>query len=335
MRASGTRPDDWRAPQMRAEADDDVRTAGRHRRLAQARERVPDGGGVDTGSRGRTRRRDGLGSLPRRFRAAAWPSAHRAKPRGVGAAAGEVGRRVHEEQAMSEWPSGTVTFLFTDLEDSTRLWDEHPDDMRTALARHDAILREVVAAHDGLVVKSTGDGAYAVFGRAGDAGTRSGSGRGHAPPRRLAGYGAAAGPARRPHRQSRSVGTATTSGRRSTGRRRLMAIGYGGQILLSQATAAIVRDELTDEHALRDPRPPPAEGHRTTRARLRARGRRTAVGLPAAALGRLVSGDRHARASPRRLDAHTVEWPWARARAPARCVGQRRRRSPAGRTRER
>jgi class 3 adenylate cyclase len=38
-----------------------------------------------------------------------------------------------------ELPSGTVTFLFTDLEGSTRLWEEHPDAMRPALARHDAI----------------------------------------------------------------------------------------------------------------------------------------------------------------------------------------------------
>ncbi len=70
---------------------------------------------------------------------------------------------------MSELPSGTVTFVFTDLEDSTRLWEEHPDAMRVALARHDAILREVVEAHAGTVVKSTGDGAYAVFGVAADA----------------------------------------------------------------------------------------------------------------------------------------------------------------------
>ena len=41
---------------------------------------------------------------------------------------------------MPALPSGTVTFLFTDLEGSTRLWEEHPEAMRAALARHDAIL---------------------------------------------------------------------------------------------------------------------------------------------------------------------------------------------------
>jgi len=64
---------------------------------------------------------------------------------------------------MVEAPSGTLTFLFTDLEVSTRLWDEEPDAMRRALARHDAILREVVAEHGGHVVKGTGDGIHAVF----------------------------------------------------------------------------------------------------------------------------------------------------------------------------
>jgi hypothetical protein len=44
---------------------------------------------------------------------------------------------------MVELPSGTVTCLFTDLEGSTRLWEEYPDAMRGALARHDEILREV------------------------------------------------------------------------------------------------------------------------------------------------------------------------------------------------
>jgi class 3 adenylate cyclase len=62
-----------------------------------------------------------------------------------------------------------VTFLFTDLEGSTRLWREHPDAMQPALARHDAILRRAIAEHDGHLVKSTGDGAHAVFADASDA----------------------------------------------------------------------------------------------------------------------------------------------------------------------
>jgi predicted ATPase/class 3 adenylate cyclase len=64
---------------------------------------------------------------------------------------------------VSELPSGTVTFLFTDLESSTRLWREHPQTMKSALARHDAILRDSIATHAGHVVKTTGDGAHAVF----------------------------------------------------------------------------------------------------------------------------------------------------------------------------
>ena len=70
---------------------------------------------------------------------------------------------------MSELPSGTVTFLFTDLEGSTRLWDDHPEAMRRALARHDDILRSTVIAHNGHVVKTTGDGIHAVFASAHDA----------------------------------------------------------------------------------------------------------------------------------------------------------------------
>jgi len=62
-----------------------------------------------------------------------------------------------------------LTFLFTDLEGSTRLWESDPTGMRTALADHDRILREAVERHGGVVVKSTGDGALATFARAGDA----------------------------------------------------------------------------------------------------------------------------------------------------------------------
>jgi predicted ATPase/class 3 adenylate cyclase len=56
------------------------------------------------------------------------------------------------------------TFLFTDIEGSTRLWDEDPERMRPAMARHDALLRKAVLEHRGEVVKMTGDGVHAIFG---------------------------------------------------------------------------------------------------------------------------------------------------------------------------
>jgi class 3 adenylate cyclase len=57
-------------------------------------------------------------------------------------------------------PTGTVTFLFTDIEGSTRLWEQHPDAMKGALARHDEIVHGAVEAHRGHVVKTTGDGVH-------------------------------------------------------------------------------------------------------------------------------------------------------------------------------
>ncbi len=69
---------------------------------------------------------------------------------------------------MPELPTGTVTFLFTDLEGSTRLWEQHPDAMRDALARHDEILRDAVEKRNGHVVKTTGDGLHAAFATAHD-----------------------------------------------------------------------------------------------------------------------------------------------------------------------
>ncbi|MGH2626658.1 MAG: adenylate/guanylate cyclase domain-containing protein, partial [Anaerolineales bacterium] len=70
---------------------------------------------------------------------------------------------------MAGLPTGTVTFLFTDIEGSTRLWETHADAMKSALARHDLILREAIAAHDGHVFKTVGDAVDAVFARASDA----------------------------------------------------------------------------------------------------------------------------------------------------------------------
>jgi class 3 adenylate cyclase len=63
---------------------------------------------------------------------------------------------LHEQESIT-------TFLFTDIEGSTRLWEEDPERMRPALARHDAIVRAAVEEHRGTIVKMTGDGIHAAF----------------------------------------------------------------------------------------------------------------------------------------------------------------------------
>jgi len=72
---------------------------------------------------------------------------------------------------MAELPTGTVTFLFTDVEGSTRLWERHPDQMRAALAEHDALIEVLVEQHGGRVVRPRGEGdtRFCVFTRATDA----------------------------------------------------------------------------------------------------------------------------------------------------------------------
>ncbi|MCE7938501.1 MAG: hypothetical protein DYG90_07965, partial [Chloroflexi bacterium CFX6] len=64
---------------------------------------------------------------------------------------------------MADLPTGTVTFLFTDIAGSTRLWERHPDAMRGALARHDALVRSAIEAHGGHVFKTVGDAFCAAF----------------------------------------------------------------------------------------------------------------------------------------------------------------------------
>ncbi len=60
-------------------------------------------------------------------------------------------------------PSGSVTFLFTDIEGSTRLWERHPDAMGRALRLHDRLLREAIVAHGGHVFKTVGDAFCVAF----------------------------------------------------------------------------------------------------------------------------------------------------------------------------
>ncbi|HLZ32106.1 MAG TPA: SIR2 family protein [Chloroflexota bacterium] len=68
-------------------------------------------------------------------------------------------------------PTGTVTFLFTDVEGSTRLWEQFPEQMRQALVRHDALIEQCVGRHSGVLVRPRGEGdsRFAVFRRTVDA----------------------------------------------------------------------------------------------------------------------------------------------------------------------
>lgn len=147
--------------------------------------------------------------------------------------------------------SGLVTFLFTDIEGSSRLWEQEPERMRTALARHDALVRGAVQRHRGTVVKMLGDGVHAVFedpldGIAAildlqlalaepppDGGlalrVRSGLNCGAVERRDNDYFGSPV------NRAARIMGSA-----------------HGGQILLSQSVAALVADRLPKDVTLRD-----------------------------------------------------------------------------------
>jgi predicted ATPase/class 3 adenylate cyclase len=73
-----------------------------------------------------------------------------------------------ERTTVLEEPTA-ATFLFTDIEGSTRLWEQQPERMQHALAWHDQMARDAVTGHGGEIVKTTGDGIHAVFDDAADA----------------------------------------------------------------------------------------------------------------------------------------------------------------------
>jgi class 3 adenylate cyclase len=77
-----------------------------------------------------------------------------------------IARLVGEAPASAprvEQPGGTVTFLFTDIESSSRLWEDYPVGMQRALARHDALLRQAITSNGGHVFKTIGDAFCASF----------------------------------------------------------------------------------------------------------------------------------------------------------------------------
>ena len=157
-------------------------------------------------------------------------------------------------------PTGTVTFVFTDLEGSTRLWEDHPEAMQTALARHDAVLRSSVESQGGHVVKSTGDGIHAAFATAGTA-LRA------VLDAQLGLLAEAWGPTGQLRmRAALHTGTAESRdgdyyGPAVNRAARLMSAAHGGQVVVSLATAQLIGDDavpdgyrLVDlgEHQLRD-----------------------------------------------------------------------------------
>ncbi len=144
-----------------------------------------------------------------------------------------------------------VTFLFTDIEGSTRLWEQEPERMRPALARHDAITREAVERNRGVVVKMSGDGVHAAFTDPLDAVAATLElQRALADPKATGGIplcvrcGLHAGVDER--RDGDFFGVAVNRAARIT------SVAHGGQILLSQVVAVLVRDRLPAGVALRD-----------------------------------------------------------------------------------
>jgi predicted ATPase/class 3 adenylate cyclase len=147
--------------------------------------------------------------------------------------------------------SAVTTYLFTDIEGSTRLWETEPDKMRPALARHDTIVRTCVEGNGGTVVKMSGDGVHAVFADPLDAVRATLELQ-----RTIAELKATEGVAL----QIRCGMHAGVDERRDNDffgsgvnrAARIMSVAHGGQVLLSQAVAALVSGRLPDGVSLRD-----------------------------------------------------------------------------------
>jgi predicted ATPase/class 3 adenylate cyclase len=140
-------------------------------------------------------------------------------------------------------PDGVVTFLFTDIEGSTRLWESYPEEMEAASSRHDHLMQEIIEQHGGQVVKSTGDGFHAVFSSATHAASAALTGQSAllnadwgTPEAVRVRMGLHSGEAQL--RDGDYYGSAVNRAAR------LMGAGYGGQVLLSDVTAKLIRESL-------------------------------------------------------------------------------------------
>jgi predicted ATPase/class 3 adenylate cyclase len=153
---------------------------------------------------------------------------------------------------MTTPPTGTITFLFTDIEGSTTLWENHPDAMKPALARHDALLREAIESRGGYVFKTVGDAFYAAFNEPTDA-LQSALAIQQALLAEK--WDAAIGAIR--VRAALHTGAAEERGGDYFGTSlnrvaRLLSAGHGGQVLISSATAELVSGRAPDGISLLD-----------------------------------------------------------------------------------
>jgi predicted ATPase/class 3 adenylate cyclase len=156
-----------------------------------------------------------------------------------------------DAERMAEPHTGTITFLFTDVEGSTSLWERNPEAMSEALSRHDEILRTAIEAHDGHVFKTVGDAFHAIFSAAPDALQAALE----AQRALLHEQWSETGPLR--VRMALHTGVAEERNGDYYGPSlnrvaRLLSAGHGGQVLLSLATQELVRDGLPEETGLRD-----------------------------------------------------------------------------------
>src|SRR3989442_277889 len=153
---------------------------------------------------------------------------------------------------MAERPRGTVTFLFTDLEGSTRLLKQLRDRYGEVLGEHQRILREAFAAHGGDEVDAQGDAFFYVFSRA-----RHAADAAAAAQRALAAHSWPEGLELRVRIGMHTAEPTVSDEGRYHGlgvhrTARIMAAGHGGQILVSRATASVLEDDEPPGSRLRE-----------------------------------------------------------------------------------
>ena len=157
---------------------------------------------------------------------------------------------------MTTFPTGTVTFLFTDIEGSTKLWEQYPEEMKPALAKHDAILRSAIETNHGSYVKTTGDGVHAVFEKAIDAINATIEAQRVLQTSEVSPLVGASEVSIRVrmgiHTGEAELRDNDYYGQTLNRAARIMSAGHGGQILISEVTAQVAREHLANDLALAD-----------------------------------------------------------------------------------